>query len=756
MDSEFMIPLGGRRIRSPPAYAALTPGTSFTLPNPTTDKRFDEDAMVSYNSLPNIDTLATGSHLSLTRSLPRLKERMANRKPVATNTWRMLWYRTTTKLKPRWTFELWESHIKQVEGHFGTAVASYFVLLRWLFYMNMAILSVWTLFVLIPQFVVEHPTETVPACIYSNASNYTYVCPRRGSTYVYRINCTAPNSTNTTLCTNRSIQATIVPKTARNIVNHTYCDVNSTFLDVWSLCPSSVTPSVQFLDLVTGRGGLSDTWLFLGHYSNRTEYSGIPYNIPVAYLVCTALVYGISFIMLIIRTGKAYTLSNVKYSPIIKANFCNKLFSAWDYKITNSQSVKLRKAFIKIEIQEELAEHQVQTTKRTLREIIHIVLIRFVTNALVIALVVGCGAAIIEATIWSWNELVKQSTDAKGLVVPILVIFFLITLPIVFHIIAHFERHKTRSGQEKITLFRSAVVWILALIIYLVAAYAAIQCTQSKDLQSTDLTVTVITKNNRTITYCRKCWETFIGQQFYNLLVLEFLFETMFIIVYEVGRNLLYRGFHKTVKNKILKSVLSKASFSISDSILSLMYYQLLMWLGFFFSPVLPLFQVIILFATFYIKKYSLMFNLEPQKDALFRASRATVVSTMTFLVVLCGSVFSVGYAVSRFHPSSVCGPFRTKATILSVISELIDSSSSGGREFLKYMSSSGFVVPLIIVLITIICVLATVIIAKTKLLQLTVTHLDTEGVQLIHIHEKALPEMIELRRVSVTSKAHK
>ena len=98
----------------------------------------------------------------------------------------------------------------------------------------------------------------------------------------------------------------------------------------------------------------------------------------------------------------------------------------------------------------------------------------------------------------------KQSTDAKGLVVPILVIFFLITLPIVFHIIAHFERHKTRSGQEKITLFRSAVVWILALIIYLVAAYAAIQCTQSKDLQSTDLTVTVITKNNRTITYCRK------------------------------------------------------------------------------------------------------------------------------------------------------------------------------------------------------------------------------------------------------------
>ena len=50
-----------------------------------------------------------------------------------------------------------------------------------------------------------------------------------------------------------------------------------------------------------------------------------------------------------------------------------------------------------------------------------------------------------------------------------------------------------------------------------------------------------------------------------------------------------------------------------------------------------------------FLFQYSLMFNLEPQKDALFRASRTTVVSTVTFLVVLGGSVFPVGYAVSRY-----------------------------------------------------------------------------------------------------------
>ena len=165
--------------------------------------------------------------------------------------------------------------------------------------MNLAILAVWTLFVLIPQFVVERPTQAVPPCIYSNATKYGYVCPRKGSTSVYRINCTAPNSTNATVCTNGLIQLTVVQKPLSH--NHSYCNVNSTFLEVWSLCPGSVPTSISFLDLVTGRGGLRDTWLFLGHYSNRTVYNGISYNRPVAYLVCTAVVYVISFIMLVIK-----------------------------------------------------------------------------------------------------------------------------------------------------------------------------------------------------------------------------------------------------------------------------------------------------------------------------------------------------------------------------------------------------------------------------------------------------------------------
>ena len=98
------------------------------------------------------------------------------------------------------------------------------------------------------------------------------------------------------------------------------------------------------------------------------------------------------------------------------------------------------------------------------------------------------------------HQLVRQTINAQGLLVPILVIFSIVVLPFVFHIVAHFERYKTRSGQEKITLLRSTVIRMLTLIIYIVAAYAAIQCTQSVDLRATDLSVA--NPQNRTV--CRQ------------------------------------------------------------------------------------------------------------------------------------------------------------------------------------------------------------------------------------------------------------
>ena len=54
--------------------------------------------------------------------------------------------------------------------------------------------------------------------------------------------------------------------------------------------------------------------------------------------------------------------------------------------------------------QEELAQYFSLSSHRTTREILQITLIRIITNGIVILLLVGMGAAIIEATIYSWKQ----------------------------------------------------------------------------------------------------------------------------------------------------------------------------------------------------------------------------------------------------------------------------------------------------------------------------------------------------------------
>lgn len=55
--------------------------------------------------------------------------------------------------------KLWRGHMKKIEGHFGTGVLSYFLFLKWLFYINIPVFVLTFGFVILPQILYRHMVQ---------------------------------------------------------------------------------------------------------------------------------------------------------------------------------------------------------------------------------------------------------------------------------------------------------------------------------------------------------------------------------------------------------------------------------------------------------------------------------------------------------------------------------------------------------------------------------------------------------------------
>ena len=140
---------------------------------------------------------------------------------------------------------------------------------------------------------------------------------------------------------------------------------------------------------------------------------------------------------LLYRMGRAYNESYVNFSSKRRANFSNKVFTAWDFNITHPQSAKLRHAQIKTDfevlrpvtawpvqlqsslplpppslppslppppltpMQEELVDIDRRLVQRSNSELAKVVLIRFLTNSLTVIVLIVAGVIIFYAAQYS-------------------------------------------------------------------------------------------------------------------------------------------------------------------------------------------------------------------------------------------------------------------------------------------------------------------------------------------------------------------
>ncbi|XP_033480543.2 transmembrane channel-like protein 6b [Epinephelus lanceolatus] len=411
------------------------------------------------------------------------------------------------------------------------------------------------------------------------------------------------------------------------------------------------------LELLTGAGYFSDTVMYYGYYSNYTlggscrdtddrQNASLPkgasldcvlYNMPLAYFFTIGVAFFITCIILVYSMSKSFGQSfRIDKSHSILAM---KVLCSWDFKVIKKTSVRLMSENICTQLKELLAEVNHKHVKKTSCQKFGRLMVHGLAWAICIASTTACVLGIYYFSEYMHQNLQASSRrviknplshEASLLALPVVVSLINLLLPGLFNLAAWMEDYDSPSVRTYAAISRNLMlkVSVLGVLCYHWLGRVA------ADPKSIKL----------------KCWESFVGQELYRFLLMDFIFTLLDTLFGEF----LWRLFSEKVLKRRRKPV-----FDIARNVLELIYGQTLAWMGVLFTPVLPAVQILKLLLLFYIKKSSVMMNCQAPRRP-YRVSQMTTI----FITLLCfpsflGASVCVTYTMWSITPSPSCGPFQ-------------------------------------------------------------------------------------------------
>ncbi|KAK5609532.1 hypothetical protein CRENBAI_006354 [Crenichthys baileyi] len=404
----------------------------------------------------------------------------------------------------------------------------------------------------------------------------------------------------------------------------------------------NITSKVGFrgLELLTGAGYFNYTIMYYGSYSNETLYGLVDYNMQLAYFFTIAVYMVLCGIVLIFSMASSFKKNFALANPA--SNNAWQLLCSWDFSITNERAVNQRKNNLRVQLKESLSE-KAHRERQTVSEKLKHYGIYIGSWLLSTSLAVGCGVSIfylcqyedkaVDTETWSLLQ------EAETLLVPFVVSLMNMVIPLFFSLFNKFEHFSNQRKQIYAMLFRNV---ILRMSILGVLCYYWMYMVPQKFT----------------------CWEPMVGQALYRLVIVDFIFLMLGSFFGEFLRNVI---------GTTLQPRLGVPEFDVARNVLEIIYAQTLAWIGIYFSPLLPVIQILKFFILFYIKKVSLTRNCQPSQRSGRAAQMKTIFIFLLFFPFFVGALSIVAYTAWSLTPSEQCGPFRGLNSTFSVIGEWID-----------------------------------------------------------------------------------
>ncbi|KPP75823.1 transmembrane channel-like protein 7-like [Scleropages formosus] len=430
-------------------------------------------------------------------------------------------------------------------------------------------------------------------------------------------------------------------------------------------------------------GFLERSPVFYGFYT-RGSLDGKCLNTPILFLLGVFSVLIFSLVMLVRRTVNGY---KHKWMLSGRYNFSMsfKVFCSWDFCIHEPKSAAFKQSNIRNDLKMDLEEERFELLKsqRTLKVRVKIYFLRILLNTVVVILLGAAFCLIYIGTKYSHQQ--KDSKNYPWLyslllqyLPPIIITLVNFMLPHIFRVIVKFEDYSFTS-QVNITLVYLSEAGVPGPLLVLPLRHP------SEDIHLNCSITTPVSD--------LQCWENQFGKEMYKLLVFDLLAtftDTFFIML---PKKLLSEMYPEC----FLLKVMGRQKFLIQLNVLDLVYTQTVTWVGLFYCPMLTQICVCKLFAIFYIKKFAVQRCCKPTQR-MFRASTSSVLFHFVLLLGLLMAFVVLGINLNKLKPSPTCGPFLGSSTVFNVTTMCVDSLPVHVGDFIKFMSSEAFAVPLIVV----------------------------------------------------------